>query len=332
LEFIPQKFSGVSQAHLWGGAMNAVVDFPNLVSPKNLTQLELEYDAELNTLFSWMKPSPRPCFNPTLLEEIQRCERVLEAHQGHFYNSGNLDRLNYVVFGSRVPGVFNLGGDLSMFIEAIMRKDRESLAYYANLCIENQYRRYTGFGAQVTSIALLQGKALGGGFEAALASDVIIAERSSTLSFPEMLFNLFPGMGALSFLGRRIGLKKAEEIITSGQVFSAKEMHDLGVIDEVVEDGLGLAATKLFIRNRHRRQHAYRALQRAKAHYIPIELSELKSIVDVWVGAALHLETRDLRMMARLVKAQDRMLTASADDVVVESLYAPIELAAVSNG
>jgi len=312
--------------------MNAVVDFPTLVLPRSLTQIELEFDAELGSLFSWMKPSPRPCFNPTLLEEIQRYEQALELHQGHFCSSGRLERVNYVVFGSRVPGVFNLGGDLSMFVQAIMRKDRELLAYYANLCVENQYRRATGFGTQITTISLLQGKALGGGFEAALASDVIIAERGSTLSFPEMLFNLFPGMGALSFLGRRIGLKRAEEIITSGQVFSAKELEDLGVIDQVVEDGLGLAATRLYIQNRRRRQHAYRALQRAKAQYLPIQLSELKAIVDVWVEAALGLETRDLRMMARLVRAQDRMLAVSTEDLAVESLYAPVELAVASNG
>ncbi len=312
--------------------MNAVVDFPTLISPRTLTQLELEFDGELGTLFSWMKPAPRPCFNPVLLEEIQRSEQALELHQGHFYNSGRLERVNYVVFGSRVPGVFNLGGDLSMFTEAILRKDRDQLSYYAHLCVDNQYRRAVGFGAHITSISLLQGKALGGGFEAALATDVIIAERSATMSFPEILFNMFPGMGALSFLGRRIGLNRAEEIINSGQVFTAKEMHDLGVIDEVVEDGLGLATTRQFIQNRSRRQNAYRALKRAKLHFLPVELSELKAIVDVWVDAALHLETRDLRMMTHLVRAQDKLLRSSPEDAFVESLYAPAEIALVSNG
>jgi len=182
--------------------MNAVVDFP-ILALNNYNQLELEFDSELATLFSWMTPAPRPCFNPVLLEEIQRCEQALELHQGHFHDAGRLERVNYIVFGSRTPGVFNLGGDLGMFIEAIMRKDRDLLTYYAHLCVDNQYRRATGFGAGITTISLLQGKALGGGFEAALATDVIIAERSTTVSFPEILFNLFPGMGALSFLGRR---------------------------------------------------------------------------------------------------------------------------------
>ena len=311
--------------------MNAVVDFP-ILALNNYNQLELEFDSELATLFSWMTPAPRPCFNPVLLAEIQRCEQALELHQGHFHDAGRLERVNYIVFGSRTPGVFNLGGDLGMFIEAIMRKDRDLLTYYAHLCVDNQYRRATGFGAGITTISLLQGKALGGGFEAALATDVIIAERSTTVSFPEILFNLFPGMGALSFLGRRIGLKKAEEIINSGGVYTAAEMRDLGVFDEVVEDGLGLEATRRFIQNRQRRQNAYSALQRAKLHFQPVELSELKAIVDVWVDAALRVETRDLRMMARLVKAQDTLLKMSPDEAAVEAIYAQPQLAAVSNG
>jgi len=312
--------------------VNAIVDFPTLTTLNSYEQIELEFDSELKTLFSWMKPEPRPCFNPGLLEEIQHCEQAIEVHQGHFHDSGRLARVNYVVFGSKVPGVFNLGGDLSMFIDAIMRKDRETLAYYAHLCIDNQYRRATGFGASITTISLLQGKALGGGFEAALATDFIVAERSVSVSFPEILFNLFPGMGALSFLARRIGLNKAEEIIASGQIFSAREMLELGVFNEVVEDGLGLEATRRLIQNRQRRQNAYSAMQRAKSYYQPVALSDLKGIVDVWVDAAMRLETRDLRMMHRLVRAQDRLMSATPEDAVVETLYAPAEMVAVGNG
>jgi DSF synthase len=312
--------------------MNAIVDFPTLTTLNSYTQLDIEFDRELKTIMSWMKPAPRPCFNAVLLEEIQRSEQLLELHQGHFNDRGRPERVDYAIFGSRVSGVFNLGGDLSMLIEAIMRKDRDLISYYAHLCTDNQYRRATGFGAGVTTIALVQGKALGGGFESALACDVIIAERSATFSFPEILFNLFPGMGAVSFLARRIGLKKADEIITSGQMFSAKEMQDLGVVDEVVEDGLGLETTRRYIQNRQRRQNTYRAMHRARQLFQPVQLMELKAIVDVWVDAALQLETRDLRMMTRLVKAQDKMMSATSEDLAVEALYAETPMAAVSNG
>jgi DSF synthase len=308
--------------------MNAIVDFPTLATVNAYTQLELNFDRELRTLFSWMNPSPRPCFNTVLVDEIGRSERLLELHQGHINEGGRPERVDYVVFGSRTPGVFNLGGDLNMFIQSIMRRDRALLSQYAHLCVENIHRRATGFGAQITTVALLQGKAMGGGFECALANDIIIAERSATLSLPEVLFNLFPGMGALSFLARRVGLRKAEEIITSGRVFTAKEMFELGIIDELVEDGLGVETTRRLIMQRQRRSNSYRALQLAKQYYQPVTLEELTNIVGVWVDAALKLETRDLRMMARLVKAQDKLMTQTPDDAVVDELYAPSPMAA----
>ena len=301
--------------------MNAVVDFPILTSLKSYSQLDLEFDAEIGTLFSWMNPSPRPCFNPTLLGEIQHAEKLIELHQGHFDDKGTPRRIEHIVFASAVQGVYNLGGDLGMFMQAIMRRDREMLTRYGELCVDNQYRRATGFGANICTIALLQGKALGGGFEAALACDVIIAERSTTLAFPEILFNLFPGMGALTFLSRRIGMRKAEQIVESGQVYSATEMHAMGVIDEVVDDGFGLEATRRTIQTRQRRQNAYKAIQRAKHVIQPLCVEELRTVVGIWVDAAMRLEARDLRMMARLVKAQDKLVENASIDPSIDAIY-----------
>ena len=54
----------------------------------------------------------------------------------------------------------------------------------------------SSFNLPFTTISLVQGDALGGGFEAALCGDIIIAEKQARFGFPEVLFNLFPGMGA----------------------------------------------------------------------------------------------------------------------------------------
>lgn len=299
----------------------AVADVTPRSSLNSYSMLELEYEPNLKTLFSWMKPEPRPCFSATLLEEIQQSEVALESTQGTLNYQGRACRVDYVVYGSRVPGVFNLGGDLTMFVQAILRQDRPLLTYYAHLCVENQIRRYRGFNSEISTIALVQGKALGGGFECALACHTIVAERSATMALPETLFNLFPGMGALSFLGRRVGLRKAEEIITSGSTYSAKDLYELGVVDEVVEDGLGEDDVRKLIAYRQRRQNTYRTLAAAKLAYQPISHEELTNIVDIWVDGALRLETRDLKMMTRLVRAQDKLVRASPEDQAVEALY-----------
>jgi DSF synthase len=302
--------------------MNAVADFPSLANSSNLKQIDIDYDPETLTLYWWMRPTPRPCFNAAFLEESFDFERRLQQHQGWMTHAGKQCKIENAVFGSRVPGVFNLGGDLALFIQAILRKDRDALLYYGNLCVDNMYRRICGFDAEIVTYSLLQGKAFGGGFECALASEVIIAERGATMSFPEVLFNMFPGMGALSLLSRKIGLRKAEEIIMSGKVFTAKEMYDLGVVDELTETGTGLNLVQMLIKNRQRRRNSYRAMALAKREFQPVTHSEMKAIVDIWVDAAMRLETRDLRMMARLVRAQDNLVTSS-EDQFVEELYSP---------
>jgi len=304
--------------------MNAVADFPALANTQNLRQIEVEYDDDTLTLYWWMKPTPRPCFNSAFLREVEQFESRLEQHQGWMQHAGRQCKVENAVFGSRTPGVFNLGGDLSMFIQAILRKDRKLLTQYGELCVDNMFRRVRGFGADVVTYSLVQGRAFGGGFECALASEIIVAQRSATMSFPEVLFNMFPGMGALSLLGRKIGLRKAEDIIMSGQVYTAKQMYDFGVVDEITEDGAGLTVTKAMIKTRQRRRNSYRAMSMAKREFQPVSHSEMRSIVSVWVEAAMRLENRDLRMMARLVRAQDKLATLSDDEVAVERLFAPL--------
>lgn len=308
--------------------MNVVAEFPAYANTANLRQIEVEYDAETQTLYWWMKPSPRPCFNSDFLNEVEQFESRVERHQGWIQHGGRECKVENMVFGSRVPGVFNLGGDLSMFIQAILRKDRNALSYYGNLCVNNMFRRVSGFGSDIVTYSLVQGKAFGGGFECALASEVIVAERSATMSFPEVLFNMFPGMGALTLLGRKIGLRKAEEIIMSGQVYTAQQMHDAGVVDHLTEDGNGLDFVRAMINSRQRKRNSYRAMSLAKREFLPVRLAEMKSIVSVWVDAAMRLETRDLRMMARLVRAQDKLQTNHVEEEVVERLFAPLQAVA----
>ena len=304
--------------------MNTVADFPALANSQTLRQIDVDFDEESSTLFWWMKPTPRPCFNAEFLEEVEQFERRIEQHQGWFRHAGREHRIEHAVFGSRTPGVFNLGGDLAMFIQAILRRDRKALTYYGDLCVNNVLRRLSGFGAGVSTFSLVQGKAFGGGFECALSSEIIIAERSASFSFPEVLFNLFPGMGALSLLGRRVGLRKAEEIMMSGQIYTAKEMYDLGVVDEFCEDEQGLATACAIIKMRQRKRNSYRAMSLAKREFNPVSHAEMKAIVDIWVDAAMRLETRDLKMMGRLVRAQNKLTTTSAEDEAVERLFAPL--------
>src|SRR5437879_13439393 len=125
----------------------------------------------------------------------------------------------------------------------IKARDRDALAHYAAMCLDNLYPRIHNYSCPtLTTISLVQGDALGGGFECALTSDVVIAEESAQMGLPEILFNLFPGMGAYSLLARRIGMRAAEEFILSGKVLSAAELHKIGIVDVFATDGQGETA------------------------------------------------------------------------------------------
>ena len=164
------------------------------------------------------------------------------------------------------------------------------------------------FCPTLTTIALVQGDALGGGFETALSSDVIIAEESANLGLPEVLFNLFPGMGAYSLLSRRLGMRAAEDLILSGRILSAGKLHEMGIVDVLAKDGQGESTAQEWIRKNQKRRNGFQAVFQARQHVHPIEREELDRITDVWVDAALRLEDRDLKMMSRIVRSQMRRM------------------------
>lgn len=274
---------------------------------KTNSQYQTEFEPATSTVWGYFNPRGTACYSLGLLKDILAHDQALVANSGRVQVEGQMQEVNYYVTGSRVPRVFNLGGDLALFVLLIKARDREALAHYAKLCIDNMYPRTQNFFSPTLSkIALVQGDALGGGFECALASDLIVAEESAQLGFPEILFNLFPGMGAYSLLARRIGMRAAEEMILSGRILPAAKLHEMGVVDVLCKDGQGPSAVREWILKNAKRRNGLQAAYRAKKQVHPVTREELDAITDVWVDAAFRLQDRDLKMMGRIVRAQMR--------------------------
>lgn len=268
-------------------------------------QLRASFDKSTRAMWSRWTANPRPCFNPQLLADIRGYYDFLGDSGGKIFCEGESAPIEYVVLASDMPGVFNLGGDLDLFKQLIAEQDRHGLLLYGRACIEVLYRNYIGHNLPVTTVSLVQGECLGGGFEAALSGDIIIAEKSARFGFPEVLFNLFPGMGAYSFLDRKVGTKAAEEIITSGRIYSAQEMLAAGVVDVVAEDGAGEESVDALIKQRSRSRNGLAALAAVRRRVHGISFEELMDVVQIWVDAALRLNLRDLKLMHRLVSRQN---------------------------
>lgn len=268
-------------------------------------QLTTFYDEKFKAGWFLMKAQPRPCFTPTLLNELSSYLGEVKKEM----MQTNEEKYDYLIVGSDVEGIFNLGGDLDLFSHYIETRDRDGLLSYAKHCIDILYQNYRHFDMDLTTITLIQGDALGGGFEAALSSNVIIAEKGCKMGLPEVLFNLFPGMGAYSLLSRKIGPVKAEQMILSGQIYSSDQLHEMGVVDILAEPGQGELAVYEYIKNANRISNTHRSMQKVKDICNDLTYKELIDVTEVWADAALELTAKDLRMMNRLVKRQNTRIS-----------------------
>lgn len=249
----------------------------------------------------------RPCFHPGLLKELFEYKLELNAAVRNA-SSPLASTQKHFVLASDAP-VFNLGGDLSFFAQLIRAQDRTSLLSYAHQATLGVHSLHQGLDMGMHTIALVQGDALGGGFEAALSCHTIVAEKSVNMGLPEVLFDLFPGMGAYSFLSRRIGPVQAERIILSGKVYSSDELFEMGLIDVLVNKGEGVSAVEDVIRRNRRIPNARRAMSRVRDAYNPVTLDELMNVTEIWVNTALSLGQKSLSTMERLVNAQQKRYT-----------------------
>ncbi len=283
---------------------------PETLALRQYEHLSVRYDDALRTCWAHGRLG-RSYGRATsaLLSDVQAMQASLRDLRAAQLESGG-ETIQYFVIGSSISGVYNLGGDIAFFADRIRAGDRAAMHAYAHQCIDVIHGNYTAFGMPIVTIALVQGDALGGGFENALSHDVLVAERSARLGLPEIMFNLFPGMGAYSFLSRRIGGPAAEKMIMSGNLHSAAELHAMGIVDVLAEDGEGEAAVRDYIESHARKFNAQQAMCRTRRQVNPVTVEELRGVVDIWVDTAMSVTEPDLRKMERLAQAQMRRLRA----------------------
>ncbi|MFT5224967.1 MAG: DSF synthase [Polaribacter sp.] len=273
------------------------INYETLAEP----QIKTHYDGKNKTGWFLMKGAPRPSFTPQLLKEISLYfDDVAKEMQ-----ETNNEKYDFLVLGSDVEGVFNLGGDLSLFGQYIRNGDRQGLTDYAIQSIDLVYRNMTHLKLELTTISLVQGDALGGGFESAISANVVIAERGVKMGLPETLFNLFPGMGAYSLLSRKIGVAAAEKMILSGNLYLSEELYDMGVVDVLAEKGEGELAVYKYIKRANHSPNTFSSMRQVKDICNQISYEEFEKIALLWVDSALKLTIKDLKMMERLVRRQN---------------------------
>jgi DSF synthase len=281
-------------------------------------ELDVEFDPHSGTYWGFMEPRGRPSFTRGLLRDLNEMQHSIKRLATARKQAGQ-SAVRYFVLASHIHGVFNLGGDLTLFAEFIRKGDRTGMQNYARACIDVLYTNAIALDLPLVTIALVQGHAQGGGFEAALACDVIVAEKNAKFGLPEILFGLFPGMGAYSLLSRRLDAVRAEKMILSGRIFTAEELHEMGIVTIVAEPGAGKEIVREYIQRRGRRQMTEYSVYQTRRRVLPLTYEELRDVTEIWIDTALGLDENDLRKMQRLIAAQNRLRPDPADAVMLHT-------------
>jgi DSF synthase len=271
--------------------------------------IRLEWSEELSMLRVRTCVRPIQCYTLAALTEMQFLLDDIGAYPG---------TVRHLAMTSDVPNVFSFGGDLALFVLLARAGDVDSLKLYGRRCIDLAWWLENAAKRGIHTTVLVQGDALGGGLESALPFHKIIFERSVQAGYPEVLFNLFPGMGAWNFTVRKAGFAVANDMVLSGRLYAAEELKQRGLVDLVVDDGYGEAALERVVRDVEPRLRGTLAAIRSQRLAVPIAYESLLAIVDQWAETALGLTDRDLRLMERLARAQARKLGSGNDGAVEE--------------
>ncbi|WP_428952667.1 enoyl-CoA hydratase/isomerase family protein [Streptomyces sp. cg35] len=144
-----------------------------------------------------------------------------------------------------------LGGDRAVRVVVVTSSNERAFCVGADLKERNSFSdaelvrqrpvaraAYTGvLELPMPTIAAVHGFALGGGFELALACDLIVADASAVVGLPEVSVGVIPGGGGTQLLPRRVGAARAAELIFSARRVEAVEAGELGLVDQVVAAG-----------------------------------------------------------------------------------------------
>lgn len=136
-------------------------------------------------------------------------------------------------------------------------------------------------------IAAVEGYALGGGLELAMACDMIIAGEGARFAQPEIRVGIMPGAGGTQILPRILGKYRAMKMVLTGEKLSARQALSMGLLTDVVEDGRALAAAE--------------ELARTIASMPPLAVKAIKEVVqqglELPLNGALLLERKAFQIL-----------------------------------
>jgi len=170
------------------------------------------------------------------LDELERFVEELETVTG---------RANALIIYSSLPGGFSAGADLRELYTKARKLPTEERVAGVRQFLERIHRALNIIDASpLTTIAAVHGVCFGGGFELALACDLIIADKMARFCFPELRLGLIPGFGGIPRLKRDLGNAVVRDLLLTGRSFNAQKAQAIGLISQVAGEGEALRVAR----------------------------------------------------------------------------------------
>ena len=266
-------------------------------------QMTVRYDATTKAIWVYLKPRDCPCLNLDLLNEYHGIHQDLIDYF-HYYNMMPKIPIKFFVLASHTPDIYGYGGNILEITETVKKRDREKIDRCAKVAIKDMYNHVVNLHLPIHTVTLVEGLAVAGGFEKTLSFNAVIAEEQSLFGLQQMRFNFLPGSAIYSLLARKVGMRKADEIIVGMKTYSADDMKELGVVTQVAKKGEGKKAVDRYLRKYLKGFNGLQALHAAKMRYRPFEFQEMEDMAKIWVDSLMNLDEKDIKMMEIVAKKQ----------------------------
>jgi enoyl-CoA hydratase len=206
------------------------------------------------------------------LEELELFARALESMQAEAHA--------LIIYSELKPG-FCAGADLRELYQRSQAMKKADAAKGVRDFLERIHRVLNLIdAAPLTTIAAVHGVTFGGGFELALACDLIIADKMARFCFPELRLGLIPGFGGIPRLKRDLGNAVVRDLLLTGRSVNATKAQQIGLVSQVVGEGEALRAGRATAAQLKKFDRATAAA--AKKFIKPILQEELRREIDLF--------------------------------------------------
>lgn len=206
------------------------------------------------------------------LEELERFVEALKAAEG---------QAHAVIIHSTLPSGFSAGADLRELYRRVQELPQAERMAGLRDFLKRIHKVMNALDASpLTTIAAVHGVTFGGGFELALACDLIIADKMARFCFPELRLGLIPAFGGIPRLKRDLGNALVRDLLLTGRSINATRAHAVGLVSQVTAEGQALKVARATAAqvNKLDRQTSAAAKQFIK----PIPYEELKQEIEIF--------------------------------------------------